>query len=336
MIRFFTFTLVCLLLCSCAATIPKYEKINGVSFVASRDAVLQEHIDPVINLNANYAAVMPFGFIRDLQSPELVHNTERQWYGERRDGAKQYIEMLHKNNIKVMIKPQIWIRRGEFTGHLKMDSEEGWNKLETSYESFILDYAELANETNVAMYCIGTELNAFVSARPEFWNQLIKKIRTIYKGKLTYAENWDTFANVPFWKSLDYIGLDAYFPLSEEETPTVEALEIGWKPHKEKILQLHKQIDKPILFTEFGYRSTNFTAKEPWNSNHKIKDVNLDGQTIALEALFDQFWSEEWFAGGFIWKWFHAHDNVGGEGNSQFTPQNKPAEEIVRTIYSYN
>ena len=277
-----------LILTSCGAIIPEKEKINGVSFVASRDTIVQQHVDPVINVNANYAAIMSFGFIRDLKSPEIVHNTNKQWFGETRAGAKQYIDVLHKNNIKIMIKPQIWIWHGEFTGHLKMETEEAWKELEASYESFILEYAELAEEANVPIYCIGTELNSFVSARPEFWNQLITKIKAVYKGKLTYAENWDTFANVPFWKELDFIGIDAYFPLTEEKTPTPEALKIAWQPHKEKIKQVYKEVDKSILFTEFGYRSTHFTAKEPWDSNHKIKSVNLDGQTIALQSLFDE------------------------------------------------
>jgi len=327
------YSLIFLLLWSCAATIPMSAKINGVSFVASREAVSQEHIDPVVNVNANYAAVMPFGFIRNLESPELVYNTDRQWFGERREGAKQYIEMLHTNNIKVMLKPQIWIWRGEFTGHLKMNSEEGWRTLESAYEKFILEYVDLAAEANVDMFCIGTELNAFVSARPEFWHQLITKVKSVYSGELTYAENWDTFDNVPFWEELDFIGIDAYFPLSEEQTPTLEALKTGWQSHKERIHGLHEKTDKPILFTEYGYRSTNFTAKAPWDSNHEIKDVNLEGQMITLQALFDEFWAEDWFAGGFIWKWFHAHDRVGGKENSQFTPQNKPAESLVKEIY---
>jgi len=320
-------------LMSCSAIIPRQEKINGVSFVASRDAVTQVHIDPVVNVNANYAAVMPFGFIRNLQSPEIVHNTDRQWFGETRAGAKQYIDMLHKNNIKVMVKPQIWIWRGEFTGNLKMNSEDDWKALEASYEDFILEYAAMAEESQAVMYCIGTELNAFVSARPDFWNQLIQKVKAIYKGKLTYAENWDTFNNVPFWKALDFIGIDAYFPLSEEETPELETLKKGWQPHKAKIFELYEAIDKPILFTEYGYRSTHFTAKEPWNSDHTIKDINLEGQTIALQALYNEFWKEDWFAGGFIWKWFHAHDRVGGEEDSQFTPQNKPAEAFLKMSY---
>ncbi len=334
MLKLLSYFFIGLFLSSCGAIIPEQQKINGVSFVASRDTISQKHIDPVINVNANYAAIMPFGFIRDLKSPEIRHNTNRQWFGETRAGAKQYIELLQENNIKIMVKPQIWIWRGEFTGHLKMESEDDWKKLEASYESFILEYAELAEEVNANIFCIGTELNSFVSARPEYWTTLIKKVDNIYNGKITYAENWDTFANVPFWKELDFIGIDAYFPLTEEKTPTPEALKTAWQPHKEKILEVQKAIDKPILFTEFGYRSTHFTAKEPWNSDHTIRDMNLEGQNIALKALFDEFWKEDWFAGGFIWKWFHAHDRSGGNEDPQFTPQNKPAEELLRKAYS--
>lgn len=335
MLKFLSVTFVLtILLSSCSATIPLQDKVNGVSFVASRDSITQKHIDPVLNVNANYAAIMPFGFIRDLNSPEIIHNTDRQWFGETRAGAKQYIERLQDNNIKIMVKPQIWIWRGEFTGYLKMASEDNWKKLEASYQSFILEYAKLAEEVNAELFCIGTELNSFVSARPEFWNQLINTIRTIYKGKLTYAENWDTFANVAFWKHLDYIGIDAYFPLSEEKTPTIDSLKKAWQPHKQKIINLTKQIKKPVLFTEFGYRSTNYTAKKPWDSNHKITDVNLKGQEIALQALFNEFWDEKWYAGGFVWKWFHAHDRSGGNEDSQFTPQNKPAEQIIKALYS--
>jgi hypothetical protein len=52
-----------------------------------------------------------------------------------------------------------------------------------------------------------------------------------------------------------------------------------------------------------------------------------------LQAIHNQFWKEEWFAGGFIWKWFHRHDEVGGLQNNRFTPQNKPAEELIRILY---
>ena len=106
--------------------------MNGVSFVASRHEVTQEHINPVVAVNASHAAVMPFGFIRDLSSPQIIFDSERQWYGETKKGAKQYVELLHKNGISVMLKPQIWVSRGEFTGSIKMEAEEDWKLLEST------------------------------------------------------------------------------------------------------------------------------------------------------------------------------------------------------------
>lgn len=32
-----------------------------------------------------------------------------------------------------MVKPQIWVWRGEFTGTIKMENEENWKLLEDSY-----------------------------------------------------------------------------------------------------------------------------------------------------------------------------------------------------------
>jgi hypothetical protein len=65
-------------------------------------------------------------------------------------------------------------------------------------------------------------------------------------------------------------------------------------------------------------------------------DVNMDAQLNATCALFDEFWKEDWFAGGFIWKWFHNYEESGGENDNQFTPQNKPVEEMIRTYYGSN
>ena len=48
------------------------------------------------------------------------------------------------------------------------------------------------------MFCIGTELQFVVANDPEYWKQSIREIKQVYTGKLTYAENWDQFQNVPF------------------------------------------------------------------------------------------------------------------------------------------
>ena len=323
----------CLLQISCSGQ--RLEKVNGVSFVGSRDKVNQNHVDPVLEVCANYAAVMPFGFARTLNSPNIIFDTDRQWYGETRKGAKQYIELLKKNGVKIMLKPQIWVWRGEFTGDMMMNSEEDWKTLEQSYRKFAITYAKLAEETKAEIYCIGTELEEFVKNRPNYWKNLVKEVKSVYSGKLTYAANWDEYTRTPFWDQLDFIGVDAYFPLSEQRYPNMEELRTGWKRWKTKLIEISEAKNKPVLFTEFGYRSMDYTAKKPWLVDRNEMDVNLKAQADATQALFEEFWTEDWFAGGFVWKWFIHHEDVGGAKDNRFTPQNKPAEKVIRNFYSY-
>ncbi len=326
--------LLCCLQNSCSNIIQ--EKIDGVSLVASREMVTHEHVDELLKVHANYAAVMPYGFIRELNSPEIIFDSDRQWFGETVKGIYQYIGVLQKKGIRVMVKPQIWIWRGEFTGKLQMSTEEDWKVLERSYEKFILAYAIAAQETKAPLFCVGTELEQFVLNRPEYWKELIKKIRKVYHGKLTYAANWDEYTKIPFWDQLDYIGVDAYFPLSDAKTPTLEQLRKGWENDKTKMESFSQKWNRPILFTEFGYRSCDHTAWKPWLMDRNDTAINLKGQANATQIIFEEFWKEDWVAGGFIWKWFIDHKQSGGETDNSFTPQNKPAEAIVREFYGKN
>lgn len=329
---------ICLLmlLAACGATIPQSEKINGVSFVASREPIDDNHVLPVVHLNANYAAVMPFGFIQDLAHPDIRFDNDRQWFGERKEGVKQYVEKLKAQDIRIMLKPQLWVRRGEFTGFIKMNNESDWKILEQSYAQFILAYAQVAQDVNADIFCIGTELESFIDERPDFWFQLIVDIKKVYKGKLTYAANWNEYDRTPFWDKLNFIGVDAYFPLSAEKTPSLEACREGWQKHKIGLKAFSEQSKKLILFTEFGYRSVDFAAKEPWKADRDMMNINFEAQSNAMQSLFDEIWNEDWFAGGFVWKWFHDYEKSGGEEDSQFTPQNKPVETVIKEFYAKN
>ena len=87
------------------------------------------------------------------------------------------------------------------------------------------------------------------------------------------------------------------------------------------------------MFTEFGYRSVDYTGKEPWQSDQTMNLLNMKLRLMPHKLYLMNFWNEDWFAGGFIWKWFHAHDKVGGIEDNQFTPQNKPVEEVIKANY---
>ncbi len=84
--RFLLFILI-LTLSAVKSCSDKTPQINGLSFVASPNAVTQDNIDPILEINANHVSIMPFGFIRHLNHPDVIYNTDRQWYGETKEGG---------------------------------------------------------------------------------------------------------------------------------------------------------------------------------------------------------------------------------------------------------
>ena len=106
----------------------------------------------------------------------------------------------------------------------------------------------------------------------------------------------------------------------------------GWRPHKEKMDQLSEKWDKPILFTEYGYRSIVGCASKPWDYSESGKH-DEKSQALALKALYHVFWNQTGYVGGFLWKWYPDHKAAGGTGNTDFTVQNKRAENTVQEVY---
>lgn len=327
------FSLIVLILVSLTFSGESQEKINGVSFVALPNAVTNEMLDPVCATHANWITLMPYAYGRNGQSGLRI--VEKGWWGETPEGVEESIKAAQLRGLKVMIKPHLWLGHGDYTGHFELQSDAEWKVFESDYYDYIMVFARLSAKYDLPLMCIGTELTKFSEQRPTFWRRLIKDIRTIYKGKLTYAANWDSFHVIPFWDDLDYIGLDAYFPLCDQQTPSLKALMRGWQPHFNDIQSFSQNANKEVLFTEWGYRSTDYCAKEPWDYS-KSGEVNMDAQYNAYQAVFKQFWHQSWFAGGFIWKWFPTHTRSGGLTDNWFTPQNKPVQDLIQQWYSTN
>jgi len=285
-------------------------KINGLSYAAAN--VLLDSMDllSMKQVGANWIALTPYGFLRQGEQ-KLTFNFDRQWVSETSEGISKDILLAQKANLKVMIKPHVWIGHGDYTGDFELTSEEEWKILEASYQDYLLTFAKIAETYNVELFCIGTEWRSFIKARPNFWHQLIREIRKEYKGKLTYAANWDEYSETPFWDELDFVGVNAYFPLTESINPSLEELKIAWLPTVEQLKELSVKLEKPILFTEYGYRSVEGTTIKPWEYYTKGR-ASMTEQEIALEALYKSYWSKPWFAGGFLWKWFNEHSKRGG------------------------
>jgi hypothetical protein len=307
--------------------------ICGVNLVAPPKPFPANPFDPVVDIQAGWTSVIPYGFSR-AGEPKVQHNLAWQWWGESRNGARATIQYAHDKGLKVMLKPQVWVRGQGWAGDFTLETEADWQEWEKEYEGFLMPLVKLSDSLGVEMICIGTEYKQAVRLRPEFWRQLIRKIRTMYDGKLTYAANWDNYDKVSFWDELDYIGVDAYFPLSNHKTPSLKNLLLSWETPLKDLEKCSRKYDKPILFTEYGYRSADGAASSQWltERDHTLPS-NMKAQVNAYEALFRTFWKESWFAGGFLWNWFSDHAGAGGMDNNGYTPQNKPASKVIRAWY---
>lgn len=142
------------------------------------------------------------------------------------------------------------------------------------------------------------------------WKGLIKELRGIYKGQLTYAANFDNYAEVALWEDLDFIGINAYFALRNpnqsisDPQKMKQTLEKGWVNVFEEINAFrarHELEHKPMIFTELGYINRKNTTIEPWTGfgfsivgsrqNERLivwdrEEADWEERKFAIDALY--------------------------------------------------
>lgn len=323
-------------------TVSRGEKHRGVSWVAGPE-IEAAALDRLREVDVNRIMQTPFGWQRTHDSPEIRLETKRVYWGERDEGLEKSARWASERGIESFLKPHIWLTQanGKWRSDIEMSSDANWDRWFASYRKFILHYAELAERLDIDGLVLGTELHRTVVAKPKEWSRIIREVRAVYSGELTYAANWyREYEDVPFWNELDYIGIQAYFPLSaNDEQTSVAELIAGWAPHLESLRRLQARYSKPVLFTEIGYKSTPGAVREPWvwldRKARTAAPVDLELQARAYRAFFETFWTQPWFAGAYFWKWHAAESRASPDvaNGPDFSPQGKPAEAVLREWY---
>jgi hypothetical protein len=191
---------------------------------------------------------------------------------------------------------------------------------------------------DAALLVVGTELATAARTRPAFWRALIAEVRSVYDGPLTYAANWyDEYEHIPFWDALDYIGVQAYFELTDAPDPSRAMLQQSWHPHREALARLARATNRPVLFTEIGYRSAPSAAARPWQWPSRSERGTAPADTLQArlyDAFFESLWARPWFAGAIIWKWRPDAPSRPDRHALGFSPQDKPAEQVLQRWYT--
>ncbi len=290
--------------------------------------------------NIEWVTLVTWSSQDDFDSPTVKHHHGDSVQMLRSDSNWiKRIERVRAAGFKVFFKPHIWIDTpsdGKWRADIFPSNEENWEIWKNSYREYIIRYAKISEQAQAEMFCIGAELSRLSLEKSAFWRELIKEVRSIYSGKITYAANWnEEYDKVNFWDELDYIGIQAYFPLSKNECPSVGEVSRGWNKHLPAIESISRKYQRKILFTELGYKSTTDGAIKPWewmdNPYGEDKTYSDETQANCYQAFFNTVWKKEWFAGAHIWSIHEGYlpeEHIDRE-NKDFTPQGKQAEDII-------
>lgn len=283
-------------------------------------------------LNCKALAIVPYTFMENPNKPSFLQIANSSG-DENDEGVAHSAYQAQKQGMAVMIKPQIWVGRGSWPGDINMSNEADWQQFIHYYYRWIRHYALLAEMYEMDALCVGTELSKTTLAREPDWRNLMGKLRGLYQGKLTYAANWgEEFEKVGFWDELDFIGLNSYYPLSTNQLASKEELNAGFVKVLEKAEKVQKRFNKPLIFTEIGFKS----VQTPWLMPHEASnDAPYFGehQKMCYEIVLRNIRDKPWIHGILWWK-FPSYIEHRGIENDDFTPNRKPAEAVVKEWFA--
>ena len=284
------------------------------------------------DLGVTHVTLVSFGWQRAADDPRVRIDTSDGWYSESHRGIRALARQADSLGMGVILKPHIWIGgydEVQDRSEIGFATQAAWDRWEASYRRFLMVYARLAAEVDADVLVLGTELSSVATTRASFFRALADTVRTVYDGNLTYAANWhDEYRKIAFWEALDYVGVQAYFPLSDGSNPPLDTLQAHWRRHRRALAGVHRRTDRPVLLTEIGYRSARTAAQAPWRWPEKEGSVSPDStlQAQCYRAFFSTMHRAPWVAGAIIWKW---HPRTSRQRPTDFTPQGKPAERVL-------
>ena len=167
------------------------------------------------------------------------------------------------NYLDELAEEHLWVRgKGNYSSHTayvkdKILAQKNWADDITFQDR--TKTIELINERSALM--------------DQRWRCIIRAIKGTYGGAVGYAANFDNYHEVNFWDELDFVGINAYFPLRNindtiaQPDSLIAVCSNSWLSVFDSInnFLIQKDIaDLPVIFTELGYLSKSNTTLAPW------------------------------------------------------------------------
>lgn len=292
-------------------------------------------LDELVRLGVNAVSVTPFGRIWSLHSTEIQFDFEAP-YDDNRRAIGTFIAQAKARGLRVLLIPHLWVETEGWRGEIDPGSPERWQAYQASYRRFILAWARDAERFGADAFSIGVECKSWSGRYGSYWSDLIADVRRDFGGALTYSANWDEADGVIFWDKLDFIGVNAFYPLASVNGATYAAYAEGAGAALDRLGTLATVLEKPVLLVEIGYTTRPNAAVEPWLWPDGMHEVKVDEweQARALYALASAAASRSFIEGVYVWRYYANLDDVSQEAAWGFSPHAKLAEPVLKYIFS--
>lgn len=180
--------------------------------------------------------------------------------------------------------------------------EPKWCNWFKSYTEFQIHYAKIAEKTGCDIFCIGSEM-VMAERRVEEWKALIKEVRKVYSGKITYISDKYQEENVSWWSELDIIIGGGEYPID------------SWEEQLDRIEKFVKKYNKPYIIGEVGCKSCIGASKQPnlWAYDGM---PDMEEQTKYIKAVFEACQKRKFIKGVTLWYWnsyIYSRENALGD-----------------------
>jgi hypothetical protein len=291
-------------------------------------------LDELQRMGANAVSITPFGRLWDLHSTSISRDFERPYRANRAD-VIAFAKAAKARGMYVLLIPHLWVETLGWRGDYDAGSDQAWRAYQAAYRELVLSWADAAQSAHADAFSIGVECKSWSGRFGAFWTALIADVRRHFSGALTYSANWDEADNVLFWDQLDFIGINAFYPLAAHGGASYAEYAEGAERALARAGALGELVHKPVVFTEIGYTTRPDAAVEPWLWPDTMSNVAIDEweQARALSALIGAAVCKPWFKGFFVWRYYADLDDISQEAAWGFSPHAKLAERVLQNVF---
>ncbi len=305
------------------------EFVKGITFAAfaCRDSLNREETyESLRNLKertgASHIILVPNGLQETAQSEEIDYASKASVTDE------ELIKIIHyakELKLKVILKPAVNCKNGTWRAYINffdkdVHCEPQWRNWFASYTDFQLHFAKIAEAEKCDMFIVGCEM-VMAEHREAEWRKLVKDVREVYHGLISYNTDKYHEDNVAWWDCVDVISSSGYYPLED------------WDEELDRIEKVVKAFQKPFFFAEAGCMSVEGSSKVP-NSWMLQGKTSLSEQADWYRAMFEACDKRDWVRGYGVWDWSaKLYALAASSSNAKYDIYGKPAEAIIKEYY---